>query len=47
MVDRISPTPDGRFVMVQPQPEEETPLQIVAIPGFLDETKARFAAKRP
>jgi serine/threonine-protein kinase len=48
MVDRLTLTPDGeRFVMVQPQPEEETPLQIVAIPGFLEETKARFAGKKP
>jgi hypothetical protein len=48
MVDRLTLTPDGqRFVMVQTQPEEETPSQIVVIPGFLEETKARFSAKRP
>jgi serine/threonine-protein kinase len=48
MVDRLTLTPDGqRFVMVETQPEEETPLQIVVIPGFLDETKARLSAKRP
>jgi len=40
--------PDGRrFVMTKRDDEEETPLQIVVIPGFLDEIKARFAGKRP
>jgi hypothetical protein len=48
MVDRLTLTPDGqRFVMVQPQAEEETPLQIVVIPSYLEETKARLSAKRP
>jgi serine/threonine-protein kinase len=48
MIDRLTLTPDGqRFVMVQPQLEEENPLQIVVIPGFLEETKAHFASKKP
>lgn len=47
MVDRLTLMPDGqRFVMVKPQPEEESPLQIVVIPGFLEETKARLAGKK-
>jgi hypothetical protein len=48
MVDDFAVTPDGqRFVMVKREPEEENPLQIVVIPGFLDEMRARFAGKRP
>ncbi|HSF19508.1 MAG TPA: protein kinase [Vicinamibacteria bacterium] len=47
MIDRLTLTPDGqRFAMVQPPPEEETPLSMVAIPGFLEETKARLSARR-
>jgi eukaryotic-like serine/threonine-protein kinase len=46
--DTFSVTPDGqRFVMVKLEPEEESPLQIVVIPGFLEEMKARLAGKRP
>jgi len=48
MVDDYGVTPDGqRFVMVKREAEEESPLQIVVIPGFLDEMKARFAGTRP
>jgi serine/threonine-protein kinase len=48
MVDDYSVAPDAqRFVMVKREAEEESPLQIVFIPGFLDEMKARFAGKRP
>jgi Tol biopolymer transport system component len=47
-LDRVSFTPDGRqFVMVQPEPEEERPLTIVVIPGFLEDTQARLTEKRP
>jgi serine/threonine-protein kinase len=47
MVDDYGVTPDGqRFVMVKREAEEESPLQIVVIPGFIEEMKARFA-KRP
>jgi WD40-like Beta Propeller Repeat len=46
-VDDYGVTPDGRFVMVKREAEEESPLQIVVIPGFLDEMRARFAGKRP
>jgi hypothetical protein len=47
MVDRLTLMPDGqRFAMVQPPPEEETPLQMVAIPGFLEETTSRLSAQR-
>jgi serine/threonine-protein kinase len=48
MVDDYGVMPDGqRFVMVKREAEEESPLQIVFIPGFIDEMKARFAGKRP
>ena len=48
MVDTLAVMPDNqRFVMVKPEPEEEEPLQIVVIPGFLDEMKARLAGKKP
>jgi eukaryotic-like serine/threonine-protein kinase len=47
MVDDYGVTPDGRFVMVKREAEEENPLQIVVVPGFLDEMRARFAGKRP
>jgi Tol biopolymer transport system component len=48
MMDDFAVTPDsGRFVMVKPEDEEESPLLIVVIPGFLDELKARLAGKRP
>jgi serine/threonine-protein kinase len=48
MIDDYGVTPDGqRFVMVKRDAEDETPRQIVVIPGFLDEMKARFAGKRP
>jgi hypothetical protein len=48
MVDDYGVMPDGqRFVMVKREAEEESPPQIVFIPGFLDEMKARFAGKRP
>jgi Tol biopolymer transport system component len=41
MVEEFDITPDGqRFVMAKPETEEESPLQIVVIPGFLDEMKA-------
>jgi dipeptidyl aminopeptidase/acylaminoacyl peptidase len=47
MVDRLTLMPDGqRFAMVQPPPEEETPLSMVAIPGFLEETTSRVSARR-
>jgi len=40
--------PDGqRFVMVKPEHAAEAPLQIVVIPGFLEEMKLRLAGKRP
>lgn len=36
---------DGqRFVMIKPEPREEAPLQIVMIPDFVEEMKARLAA---
>ena len=39
--------PDGqRFVMVKPEHEAEAPLQIVVVPGFLEEMTARLANKR-
>jgi serine/threonine-protein kinase len=48
MIDTVALMPDGQhFVMVKPEPEEESPLQIVVIPGFLEEMRARLAAKRP
>jgi serine/threonine-protein kinase len=48
MLDDYGVTPDGqRFVMVKREAEEESPLQIVVIPDFLDEMRARFAGKRP
>jgi Tol biopolymer transport system component len=48
MIDMFSVSPDGqRFLMVKPDPEEESPLEIVVIPGFLDEMKSRLAGKRP
>jgi serine/threonine-protein kinase len=48
MVDALAIMPDGqRFVMVKPELEEEEPLQIVVIPNFLEEMKARLAGKRP
>jgi eukaryotic-like serine/threonine-protein kinase len=47
MVDNFAVMPDGqRFVMVKPEAEEENPLQIVVIPGFVDEMKARLSGKR-
>jgi hypothetical protein len=48
LIDDYGVMPDGqRFVMVKREAEEESPMQIVFIPGFLDEMKARFARKRP
>jgi hypothetical protein len=48
MIDTLALMPDAQhFVMVKPEPEEESPLQIVVIPGFLEEMRARLAAKRP
>jgi dipeptidyl aminopeptidase/acylaminoacyl peptidase len=44
----LAVTPDSqRFVMVKPEPEEENPLQIVVIPGFLDDMRVRLAGKSP
>jgi hypothetical protein len=40
-------TADGqRFLMVEREPREEAPLQIVVIPDFVEEMKARLAAGR-
>lgn len=48
MVDALAIMPDGqRFVMVKPETEEESPLEIVVIPGFLDTIRARLAGQRP
>lgn len=42
---RYDVTADGqRFLMVKPEPREEAPLQIVVIPDFVEEMKARLAA---
>ena len=39
--------PDGqRFVMVKPGHAADAPLQLVVVPGFLEEMKARLAGKR-
>ncbi len=40
---RYDVTADGqRFLIVKPEPREEAPLQIVVIPDFVEEMKARF-----
>jgi hypothetical protein len=47
MVETFDVTADpDRFLMVKSEAEEATPLQIVVVPGFLEEAKARLAAKR-
>lgn len=39
--------PDGqRFVMLKPGAAADAPLQLVVVPGFLEEIKARLAGKR-
>ena len=39
--------PDGqRFVMMKPGAAADAPLQLVVVPGFLEEMKARLAARR-
>jgi hypothetical protein len=39
--------PDGqRFVMMKPGAAADAPLQLVVVPGFLEEMKARLAGKR-
>jgi hypothetical protein len=48
MVDRISVTPDGqRFVMIQPEPEQIKPPEIVIVPRFLDDISTRLTLKQP
>jgi hypothetical protein len=47
-VEKINPTPDGQFVLIQPEPEAVNPLEVVVVPTFLQEirTRVRFRETR-
>jgi hypothetical protein len=46
-IDYYDVSPDGqRFVMVQKDPLELRPFDLVVVPGWVEEMKARLAAAR-